>query len=121
MRRGSLGATAKAMRPSPCALSGRPALSLFHVLPPSVDLYRPLVLPVKLPFSHGPSRWLHIAANTTVGFVESISTCAAPVLRSTNSTFCQVPPPSVVRHTPRSSFGPYGWPLHAQTARLGYA
>src|SRR2546426_3249597 len=44
----------------------------------------------------------------------SSSDLIAPVSWSLNSTRCHVSPPSVERNTPRSSFGPYGWPRTAE-------
>jgi hypothetical protein len=55
-RRGSLGATPMPMRPSPSGAVGSPCVSWRHVVPPSVDLKRPLPGPVKTPFSHGAWR-----------------------------------------------------------------
>ena len=55
---------------------------------------------------HG-ERWnFHIDANRMRGFVGSIDRSVAPVESLMNSTFFQLLPPSVVRNTPRSAFGP---------------
>src|ERR1019366_8742740 len=53
-RFGSLGLTAIWMRAGPAPAIGRPLVSGFHVVPPSVLLKSPLVVPAKAPFSHGP-------------------------------------------------------------------
>jgi len=36
---------------------------------------------------------------------------ATPVVSFTNSTFCQVLPPSALRYTPRSGLGAQAWPI----------
>src|SRR6266849_1096175 len=58
----SLGAMPMPIRPSPCANVGNPPVSGFQVLPPSVDLKRPLFAPENAPFSHGPWRACHNTA-----------------------------------------------------------
>src|SRR5580658_1917872 len=59
MRLASLGAIPMPMRPSPSAGVGSPPVSCDQVLPPSVDLKRPLPAPLHSPFSQGPWRAAH--------------------------------------------------------------
>src|SRR6185503_13233264 len=66
-RRGSLGATARPMRPRPSANVGRPFMIGFHVVPPSVDLNSPLPGPCQTPFSHGACRDSHAARYKVFG------------------------------------------------------
>ena len=47
---------AKPILPSPCSIVGSPFVNFDQVLPPSVDLNKPLSLPCQAPFSHGPWR-----------------------------------------------------------------
>src|SRR5947208_8636085 len=91
--------------PSP---SGSPFVSERHVVPPSVDLKMPPLVPAHAPFSHGPCRCSHRQAYTMSGFLGSNSRSEPPVLSSFDSTFSNVRPPSVDRKMPRSAFGPYG-------------
>src|SRR4030081_3310983 len=98
---------------------GSPAVSLLHVSPPSVDLYRALPGPV-LEMSHGVRRTCHVVTYRTSGLDGSIAMSAAPGLSSTNRAFCQLLPPSFVRNTPRSVFGPYGCPTAATYTTSGF-
>src|SRR5512146_574483 len=103
-RFGSAPDTVTPIRPSGPA--GRPLpSSRFHVLPASVDLYNPLPGPPLLRLQ-GVRYASHIAANSVLGLVGSKTTSMPPVLSLTNSTRCQVAPPSVVRKMPRSVLGP---------------
>src|ERR1019366_1102294 len=107
MRLGSLSAMAMPMRPSPpCANVGRPPVSRFQVVPPSVDLKRPLLGPENAPFSHGPCCACHSTAYTFRGLRGSNARSIAPVRSSLYSTFFQFAPPSVDLNTPRSVLGP---------------
>ena len=58
-RRGLLGAmpSSASIRPR-----GSPWVRGFHVVPPSVDLKMPPLVPFQAPFSHGPCRCSHIVA-----------------------------------------------------------
>src|SRR5579871_2317518 len=100
------GAMQNPIRDNPCSVVGSPFVNCFHVLPPSVDLNKPLSVPFHAPFSHGPCLPAHISAYITSGFDGSIATCIAPVFSSLYKTCCHVFPPSVVRYTPRSVFAP---------------
>src|SRR5215213_11818241 len=91
---------------NPCCVVGRPLVSLFHVVPPSVDLNKPLSGPFHAPFSQGPCLPAHKTAYTVLEFFGSMTTCMAPVFSSLYSTRSQVLPPSRVRYTPRSALGP---------------
>src|SRR5688572_14470463 len=106
-RRGSLGATASPMRPSPSAKVGSPLMIAFQVLPPSVDLNSPLPGPCQTPFSHGPWRASHVARYRVLGSFTAKVTSMAPVFTSLYQTFWYERPPSVERKRPRSSLGPY--------------
>src|SRR6185295_13365592 len=91
----------------PSGLFGMPGLNVisFHVSPPSVVFHRPLRPPPAF-MPHGV-RWnFHIDAKRMRGFVGSIVRSIAPVESLMNRTFRHVAPPSVVRNTPRSAFGP---------------
>jgi hypothetical protein len=48
----------------------------------------------------------HVDAKSVAGFDGSKTTSIAPVLSSTKRTFSQLRPPSRVRKTPLSAFGP---------------
>ncbi len=90
-----------AMRPYGPA--GRPSFSRSQVSPPSVERYSPLPGPPDTS-SQGWRTNCHIAANSTRGLPGAMTKSAAPVVSFTNSTFCQVLPPSPVRNTPRFAF-----------------
>src|SRR5437660_7486712 len=76
---GELGATARLA----CTIfSGRPWRSWFQVLPPSVDLKMPPLVPLKVAFSQGPSRDSQRVAYTTFELVGSIWTSPPPVFSS---------------------------------------
>src|SRR4030095_10399814 len=76
---GELGATARLA----CTIfSGRPRRNWFQVLPPSVDLKMPPLVPFHVPFSQGPSRDSQRVAYTTLGLVGSIWTSPPPVFSS---------------------------------------
>src|SRR4051812_35806271 len=91
----------------PIGSAGSPGLpvSSVHVVPPSVDLSRPLEAP-PLTSSHGWRNACHSEAYSTRGFEGSIARSTAPVSLSRNSTFVQDLPPFVERKTPRSRLGP---------------
>src|SRR5437667_163469 len=59
------------------------------------------------------------AAYSTSGFEGSIARSTNPVVSSTNRVLRHVLPPSLVRKTPRSGFGPQRWPS-AATGRPGH-
>src|SRR5689334_20865749 len=91
----------------PSGLFGMPGLNVisFHVSPPSVVFHKPLRPPPA--FMPQGVRWnFHIDAKRMRGFDGSIVRSIAPVESSRKSTFFHVLPPSVVRNTPRSAFGP---------------
>jgi hypothetical protein len=74
-------------------------------VPPSFEVKRPLPGP---PLSR-PQVLMsicHMPANSLRGFFGSIASSEQPVFSSTNSTRSQFLPPSVVRNTPRSGWGP---------------
>src|SRR6516162_2198568 len=79
--------------------------SNFQVSPPSRDTCNPLPGP-PLVNSQGCRRVCHMPANTIIGFEGSRQTSLAPVSGFLASTCFQVLPPSSVRYTPRSGFGP---------------
>src|SRR5438094_9088989 len=62
IRLGLLGAISSS---ASMIVSGKPCLSGFHVLPPSVDLKIPPFVPLHAPFSHGPCRCSHNVASTS--------------------------------------------------------
>src|SRR5437660_11437348 len=76
---GELGATA---RLAWTILSGRPWRSWFQVLPPSVDLKMPPLVPFQVLFSQGPSRDSQRVAYTTFELVGSSWTSPPPVFSS---------------------------------------
>src|SRR5947207_4891432 len=76
---GELGAIA---RLASTIFSGRPWRNRFQVLPPSVDLKMPPLVPLKVPFSQGPSRDSQRVAYTTSELVGSIWTSPPPVFSS---------------------------------------
>src|SRR5260370_42045231 len=88
---------------------GKPFVSLFHVRPPSIDLYTP---PFSLPLRcvHGLRSKLHIPAYRMLGFVGSISRSATLCWLSMYRVLVHDLPPSVVINTPRSSLVPNAWP-----------
>src|SRR5262245_59946390 len=61
-RWGLLGATAISASTTPSGSAGKPFVSLFQVVPPSVDLKMPPVVPDHAPFSQGPCRASHNVA-----------------------------------------------------------
>src|SRR6266852_6215813 len=90
----------------PIIPAGRPCPSSFaQVLPPSMDLWRPLPGPPLFRL-HGVRETSHIEAKSVLELFGSKTMSIAPVLLSLYKTFCHVAPPSVVRKTPRSSLGP---------------
>src|SRR5690242_19200854 len=95
-------------------------VSCFHVSPPSVDRYNPLPAPPLEKF-HGCRRACHRAAYTIRASCGSKLTSIAPVFSSLYSTFVQDLPPSVLRNTPRSVFGPNAWPSAATSTMSGLA
>src|SRR5215469_11821010 len=103
-RLGLLGATASPTLPRP-GMTSVPAIK-FQVAPPSVDLYTPLPGPFDGGYTlHGGRRVCQRAAKTVCVSGEAARSIA-PVSLSLNKTLFQVWPPSVVRKTPRSGFGP---------------
>ena len=118
MRRGLAGDTATPILP--ISVFGMPALcvSSTQLSPPSVDFQSPLrPLPDCIPQGE---RWnFHIAAKRIRGLVGSSEMSVAPVESLRNSTFFHDVPPSVVRNTPRSAFGPKACPIAATYARSG--
>src|SRR6185312_12052216 len=112
-----LGATAIPILPH--TPLGRPLpVSWVQVVPPSVDLYRPLPGP-PLSERQGRRRNWYIAAYTIWLLLGSNSTSTAPVLSSLYRTFFQVWPPSSERKRPRSALGPEACPMAATKTRLG--
>ena len=114
MRFGCDGAIANATLPT--GFTGSPfPLSRIHVAPPSVDLNSPLPGPPLV----RPHVWISICHNPAYsvrGLDGSIARSLQPVFSSTNSTRVHVPPPSMVRNTPRSCCGPYAVPsAHTST------
>ncbi len=93
--------------------------SFVQLSPPSTDFQRLLPGP-PLSRLHGVRWACQNPAKSTRGFVASIARSTAPVLSSTNRTFCQVAPPSFERKTPRSAFGPNVWPSAATYTRSGF-
>src|SRR5262249_12124110 len=80
-RRGLLGAIAMPVLPMPSF--GRPAVSCFHVLPPSVDLKMPPPGPFVGAYVYqGGRRVFQRPAYTTCGFDGSITTSTAPTFSS---------------------------------------
>ena len=78
-----LDAMATPMRPKPpCAKVGKPPVSGFQVVPPSVDLKRPLLGPEKTPFSQGPCLACQSTAYTVRGSRGSNARSTAPVCSS---------------------------------------
>src|SRR6266480_6442363 len=76
---GELGATARFA----CTIFwGRPCRSWFQVLPPSVDLKMPPLVPFHVLFSQGPSRDSQRVAYTTSELAGSIWTSPPPVVSS---------------------------------------
>src|SRR3954463_1521280 len=104
-RFGSLRETAMPMRPSPSV--GRPSVSCFQVVPPSVDLYNPLPGPFDGGYTfHGGRRVCHNDAYIVFESVGSKARSIAAVSLSLCRMGVQVFPPSVERKTPRSTLGP---------------
>src|SRR3954462_9283731 len=98
----------------PNGFAGMPGLNVtsFHVSPPAGGFPSPLRPPPAF-IPHGV-RWnFHIDANRMREFVGSIVRSIAPVESFRKSTFFHDRPPSVVRNTPRSAFGPNAWPIAA--------
>src|SRR5215208_7104570 len=94
----------------PTGVSGSPwPVIRVHVVPPSRLVHSPLPRPPLV----RPHVWIsicHVPAKSTRGLDGSITRSLTPVESFTYSTFCHVPPPSVVRKTPRSGCGPYAKP-----------
>ena len=84
MRPGSLADIPRPMRPSLSSAPGRPAVIHRQVVPPSVDLYKPLLAErvQELPISQGAWRADHKTAKTVWGFAGSNATSTAPVFSS---------------------------------------
>src|SRR6185436_14086673 len=99
---------------------GRPVVSCFHVVPPSVDLKMPPPGPFVGEYVYqGGRRVFHRPAYTTCGFVGSITTSTAPTFSSLYKTFCHVFPPSRERKTPRSGPAAYNFPIAATKTTSG--
>src|SRR6186997_3153161 len=88
------GAIQKPILPRPCSVVGNPLVIFLHVVPPSVDLNKPLSFPFHAPFSHGPCLPAHISAKTMFELLGSIVTCMAPVFSSLYKTRSHFLPPS---------------------------
>src|SRR5690348_14235958 len=88
---------------------GMPLIARFHVVPPSCERNTPLPAPPLSIFQVCITSD-HMPAAIVFGSLGSSERLEQPVLGSTNSTRCQVRPPSVVRYTPRSSCGPVARP-----------
>src|SRR5205814_1632867 len=107
MRLEYVGAMPSPIRPKPSAHVGSPLVSCRQVSPPSVDLYNPLPGPSYAPLVvHGGRRDAHMSAYRVCGLDGSNARSIAPVFSSLYRIFFQVRPPSTVRNTPRSAFGP---------------
>ena len=98
---------------------GSPLVRRCHVFPPSVERKSP---PSMLPESidQGLRSTVHAAANSVFGFFTSIEMSATPVLSLIVRTCSHVFPPSFVRKTPRSLFGPKMLPTTATNAMSGF-
>src|SRR5205814_10539430 len=73
------GAMQKPILPNPCSVVGNSLVIFFQVLPPSIDLNKPLSFPFHAPFSQGPCLPAHISANMILELFGSIVTWIAPV------------------------------------------
>src|SRR6476660_2464916 len=71
-RLGSLGAMVNPIRPNPTEVPGNPFVNFFHVVPPSVDLNKPLSGPSHAPFYQDPCLPAHRSAYTILGLTGSI-------------------------------------------------
>ena len=89
-----------------------------HESPPSVLLNSPEPLPPDTSI-HGLRCICQKPAYSTFGLLGSIARSAAPVESSRKSTFVQFFPPSLVRNTPRSAFGPQACPCADTYATSG--
>src|SRR5258708_27884805 len=97
------------MRPRPSSAVGKPFVSCFQVLPPSVELKRPLPAAMNdspLRISHGATRAAHSAAQMVCEFAGSNTRSAPPGLSSLYKTFLNESPPSVQRDTPHTALAP---------------
>ncbi|PYQ68257.1 MAG: hypothetical protein DMF53_00510 [Acidobacteria bacterium] len=61
-----------------------------------------------------------MAAKIVSGAAGSAARSTAPVLSSTNRTFSQLRPPSVLRNTPRSALGPKTCPWAATSTTSAF-
>src|SRR5262249_58825016 len=96
-RRESDGANATPMRPS--FSDGRPAVTCFHVSPPSSERQRPVPGPLEGGYTfQGGLRVCQSAASIVDGREGSNARSIAPVSRSFPSTCFHVRPPSFERH-----------------------
>src|SRR4030088_2640244 len=102
IRLGSDAAIQKPILPKPSCVVGKPFVNFFQVVPPSIDLNKPLSGPFHAPFSQGPWRPAHKSAYMIFEFLGSIVTWIAPVFSSLYKTFSHDFPPLSVRKTPRS-------------------
>src|SRR3954464_6397120 len=89
-----------------CTTRGKPSVSGFHVVPPSVDLKMPLPAPPKPPPSMYDCCCCQSVAYTVCGFDGSMRTSLPLEYSSRYRTLSKVRPPSVERKIPRSAFGP---------------
>ena len=100
---------------------GMPGLNVisFQVSPPSVVFHMPL----RPPPGSCTTACAGTSTSTRRGCAGWWGRCqvVAPVESSTNSTFFHVFPPSVVRNTPRSAFGPNAWPMRRDVDAIGVA
>src|SRR5690349_21801816 len=94
-------------------------VSSVHLVPPSVVLKSPVPGP-PLESEYGVRNTSHSPTYSTSGLFGSIARSTATVLSSRNSTRSHVLPPSFVRKTPRSEFGPYASPSAATYATSGF-
>src|SRR6266852_5909352 len=113
------GATATPDRPQSAVGSPCPVIGV-HVRPSSVDLESPLPGPYDVPFCPGFRMPCHSVAYTTRGLPGSKQRSTAAVTLSLYRTFFHARPPSVVRKTPRSSFGPELCPIAATSTMSGF-
>ena len=105
MRLGFEGAMATPTLPTPTDCFGIPLMIRIHVVPPSRERNSPLPGP-PLSYPQACTSTCHIPARTMRGFFGFMAMSEQPVFSSTNSTRSQLLPPSVVRNTPRSCWGP---------------
>src|SRR5258708_25333716 len=86
-----------------------PLVTFVQWPPPSLVRYTPLPGP-PLFSAHVCCSTCQVPASSVSGSFASIDRPEQPVFGATNSTRCQLAPPSVVLNTPRSSSGPVSRP-----------